>query len=131
MANAIYPLFKQAMLTSDTNSDIEAGTLKVAMVTSSYTYSAAHQFYTSISAAVIGTPQTLGSKTITNGTFDAADASFASITGTPTALVFYIDTGVAGTSRLVAYLDTNVGLPVTSAGGAVNFTWNASGIFTL
>jgi uncharacterized protein YigE (DUF2233 family) len=46
--------------------------------------------------------------------------------------VIYIDTGTAGTSPLVAYIDTGVtGLPVTPNGGNINVTWNASGIFAL
>ena len=46
--------------------------------------------------------------------------------------VIYIDTGVAGTSRLVAYIDTGVtNLPVTPNGGDITITWNASGIFAI
>ena len=46
--------------------------------------------------------------------------------------MIYIDTGVAGTSRLIAYIDTGVtGLPVTPNGGDINITWDAAGIFTL
>lgn len=38
----------------------------------------------------------------------------------------YIDTGVAGTLRLIAYIDTGVtGLPVTPNGGDINITWDA------
>jgi hypothetical protein len=48
------------------------------------------------------------------------------------ALLIYIDTGSAATSRLVAYIDTGVtGLPVTPNGGDIVITWNASGIFQL
>lgn len=134
MANAIYPKYKEAILQSAANSDMSAGTVKVALVdTGVYTYNAADQFYTSISAAVIGTPQTLGTKTFTSGVFDAADSTFTAVSGNSVeALVIYIDTGVAGTSRLIAYEDTGVtGLPVTPNGGSINITWNASGIFAL
>jgi hypothetical protein len=113
---------------------MSAGTVKVALVdTGTYTYNAANEFYTSVSSAVVGTPQTLGSKTFVNGLFDAADATFTAVTGSSVeALVIYIDTGVAGTSRLIAYFDTGVtGLPVTPNGGDISITWNASGIFAL
>jgi hypothetical protein len=83
---------------------------------------------------VVGTAGTIGAtKTYTNGVFDGADVAFTAVTGnTAEALVLYIDTGVAGTSRLVAYLDTGVtGLPVTPNGGDINLSWNASGIFAL
>jgi hypothetical protein len=134
MANAIYPKYKEVILQSAANSDMSAGTVKVALVdTGVYTYNAADQFYSSISSAVVGTPQTLGTKVFTNGVFDAADSTFTSVSGsTVEALVIYIDTGVAGTSRLIAYLDTSItGLPVTPNGGNILVTWNASGIFAL
>lgn len=134
MANALYPLWKEQLLQFTTNNNLSAGTVKVALIdTGTYTYSAAHQFYSSASAAAIGTPQTIGSKTFTNGVFDGADVTFTAVTGNSVeALVIYIDTGVAGTSPLVAYIDTSVtGLPVTPNGGNIAITWNASGIFAL
>lgn len=133
MPNAIYPLYKQALLTGAANTNMSSGTVRVALVdTGTYTYSAAHEFLTSLTGRV-GTDQTLGSKTFTNGTFDAADATWPSVTGpTAEAVVIYIDTGTAGTSRLVAFLDTGItGLPVTPNGGNITATWDAAGIFTL
>lgn len=133
MANAIYPLYKQSLLDGDSNIDLNDGTVKVALVdTGTYTYSASHQFLSDLSG-VVGTAQTIGSTTVTNGLFDGADVTFTSVSGSSVeALVIYIDTGVAGTSRLVAYIDTSVtGLPVTPNGGDISITWNASGIFQL
>jgi hypothetical protein len=132
MANAIYPKWKEAVMQASANSSL-GGTVKVALVdTGTYTYSAAHEFLSSLSG-VVGTAQTLGSKTYTNGVLDAADVTYTAVTGaTVEALVFYIDTGVAGTSRLVAYIDTGqTGLPVTPNGGDITVAWNASGIFGL
>lgn len=134
MANALYPKWKEQLLQFTANNNLSAGTVKVALVdTGVYTYNAADQFYTSVSAAVVGTPQTIGSKTFANGVFDGADVTFPSVTGaTVEALVLYIDTGSAATSPLVAYIDTSVtGLPVTPNGGNISVTWNASGIFAL
>lgn len=133
MANAIYPKYKEAILQSAANSSLSAGTVKVALVdTGAYTYSSAHEFVSSLSG-VIGTAQTLANKTLTNGVLDADDVTFTSVSGASIeAMVIYIDTGVAGTSRLVAYIDANVsGLPVTPNGGNITVTWNASGIFAL
>lgn len=132
MANAVYPKWKEAVMQASANSSL-GGTVKVALVdTGTYTYSSAHEFLTSLSG-VVGTAQTLGSKTFTNGTFDAADVTFTAVSGaTVEAIVIYIDTGTAGTSRLVAYLDTGyTGLPVTPNGGDIGITWAAGGIFTL
>lgn len=133
MANAIYPLYKQALLDGDTNIDIHDGTVKAALVdTGTYTYSAAHQFLSNLTG-VVGTAQALTTKTVTNGTFDADNVTYTAVTGNSVeAIVLYIDTGSSATSRLVAYLDTGfTGLPVTPNGGDITVTWNASGIFAL
>ena len=134
MANALYPLWKEQLLQFTTNNNLSAGTVKVALIdTGTYTYNSTNQFWSSASAASVGTPQTIGSKTFTNGVFDGADVTFTAVTGsTAEALILYIDTGTAGTSPLVAYIDTSVtGLPVTPNGGDITITWNASGIFAL
>lgn len=110
-----------------------AGTVKVALIdTGSYTYSASHEFASSMSG-VVGTPETLGSKTFADGVFDAADVTFSAVTGNSAeALVIYIDTGNASTSRLVAYLDTGwTNLPVTPNGGDITLQFDAAGIFAL
>lgn len=132
MANAIYPKWKEAVIQASANSSL-GGTVKVALVdTGTYTYSASHEFLTSLTGRV-GTDQTLGTKTFVNGTFDAANSTWTAVSGaTVEALVIYIDTGTAGTSRLVAYLDTGyTGLPVTPNGGDITVTWDAAGIFTI
>lgn len=132
MANALYPKWKEAISQNTANSAL-TGTVKVALVdTATYIYSATHEFLSSLSG-VVGTAQTIGTKTYTNGVFDGADVTFTAVSGaTVEALVIYIDTGVAGTSRLVAYIDNGVtNLPVTPNGGDIAITWNASGIFAL
>src|SRR3972149_212002 len=120
MANLISPLFKQALWEQPSGSSLVSGTVKVVGVDlADYTYSSAHDFYDDVpGASRIGTPQTIGSKTFTNGVFDGADVTFPSVTGDQfEALVIYIDTGVESTSRLVAYLDTVGGFPRTPGGG--------------
>ena len=133
MANALYPKWKEQLLQFTANNNLSAGTVKVALVTAGYTYASTDQFYSAVSASTVGTPQTIGSKTYTNGTFSGGNVTFTAVTGSQvTKLVIYVDTGTAGTSPLVAYIDTSVtGLPVTPNGGDITITWNASGIFTL
>jgi len=129
MANAVYPKYMEAVIQASANSSL-AGTLKAALVdTGTYTYSAAHEFYSSVSG-VVGTPGTIGTKTYTNGLLDGADVTFTAVSGaTAEAIILYIDTGTAGTSRLVAYIDTGAtGLPVTPNGGDITIQWNVSGI---
>lgn len=122
MANAIYPKWKEAVIQGSANSSL-AGDVKAILVdTADYTYSAAHDFLDDVpGAAIVATSANLGTKTYTNGTFDTADFTFTAVTGDVSeALIIYIDTGSAATSRLVCYRDTNVtGLPVTPNGGDI------------
>lgn len=135
MANAIYPKFKEALADDLANIDLNDSTVKVALIDlADYTYSAAHVFLTDVpGAAIVGTPQTIANTTVTNGLFDGDDVVFPAVTGDPCeALILFIDTGTAATSRLVAFMDVGVtGLPVTPNGGNINVTWNGSGIFQL
>lgn len=137
MANTLYPLWKQELIKGTANTAL-TGTIKVVLVdTNTYTYSAAHQFYSSITGvptSIAAAPPTLASKVYTNGIFDAADVTFSSVTLGPNceALVIYCDTGSAATSPLIAYLDTGIsGMPVTPNGGDITVVWNNSGIFAL
>lgn len=130
MANAVYPIYKQALLDDLANIDLNDGTVKAALVdTGTYTYSAAHDFLDDLSG-VVGTAQTIANTTVTNGLFDGDNVTYTAVSGnTVEAIVIYIDTGTASTSRLVAYIDTGVtGLPVTPNGGDITISWNASGI---
>lgn len=98
-----------------------------------YTYSASHEFYSDISAGVVGTPVELASKTYTTGTFDAADLTFTAVTGSSVeAIIFYVKNAGANTTwRLVCYRDTGItGLPVTPNGGDISLGI-PSGVFTL
>lgn len=139
MANALYPKWKEALLQATANSALTgSGTTGVyaALVdTGTYTYSAAHEFYSSLSG-IGGTDMEIGAtKSYTNGVFDGADVTWASVAGTVSyeAIVLYVKNAGANTTwRLVAYIDSSVtGLPVTSNGGNITASWNASGVFSL
>jgi hypothetical protein len=79
-----------------------------------------------IVAAVIATSGNLASKTVTNGVADAADTTVATVSGNPfESIDIYKDSGVAGTSRLIAYIDTATGLPCTPNGGDITVQWDA------
>ena len=137
MANAIYPKYKEALLNNSANSAITgSGTtgLYVALVdTGTYTYSASHEFYSSLSG-VVGTDQEITTPTLTNGVVDGGDVTFSAVSGNSVeALVIYRKNAGANTTwRLVAYIDTGqTGLPVTPNGGSITITWSGSGIFSL
>ena len=140
MANAIYPLYKQELLKHTTDTDLDgaegatSGVFCALVDTGTYTYSAAHQFYSSVSAAAVGTAQEILTKTQASGTFDGTNLTFTAVSGaTVEALVIFRKNAGANTTwPLIAYLDTGItGLPVTPNGGDITITWHASGIFTI
>ena len=123
MASEVYPKYMEAVIQGSANSSL-AGTVKAAMVDSAdVTYNAAHDFFDDISAGVVGTPVTVTNKTYTNGLFDFDNiVDYDLNEGDSTeAMVVYIDTGVAGTSRLVAWIE---GFTATPSGASTcNITW--------
>lgn len=140
MANAIYPIYKQALLTAGANVDMENGDVRVILVNVTgagtlYTYSAAHDFLDDVAAGSrVATSAALTGNTVANGLFDADNVTFSAVSGdTVEAIIIYIhDGGADSARRLVAYIDTGVtGLPVTPNGGDIQIQWNASGIFQL
>jgi hypothetical protein len=137
MANAVYPKYKEAILGGAANSALTgSGTtgLFAALVdTGTYTYSSAHEFYSSLSG-VVGTDQEVTTPTLTNGLLDGGNVTYTAVSGNSVeAIVLYRKNAGANTTwRLVAYIDTGqTGLPVTPNGGDITITWNASGIFQL
>lgn len=134
MANALYGKGKEKLLSAAIN--LSSDTIKVALVSSAYSQNlTTDEFYSTISAHVLGTPQTLGTKSITLGVFDAADVTFAAVTSGSTAkgLVIYKDTGLAASSPLLAFIDTITGFPLATNGGDITVTWDngALKIFSL
>ena len=87
-----------------------------------------HVFLSDISTGVVATSPALTSPTGTAGVADAADITFTAVSGASCeSLVLYKDTGVAATSRLIAFIDTATGLPVTPNGSNITVQWdNAS-----
>lgn len=138
MANAVYPLYKQSLLAGDSNADLDNNTATDGpfcslIDTGTYTYSASHQFFSSVSG-VVGTDQRITTPTVVTGTLDGDDLTYTSVTGASVEalLIYRKNSGANTTWRLVLYEDTGVtGLPVTPNGGNIVVTWNASGIFTI
>ena len=133
MSNALYSKAKEAFLNGSIN--MVANTITIALVdTGVYTYSASHQFRNEVSNSAVISSTTLANKTITNGVFDADDATFSSVTGANCeALLIFQDTGIQTTSRLIAYIDSATGLPILPNGGdiSVAFSSGSSKIFAL
>lgn len=126
MANALYTVGKQQILSGSIS--FPSDTIKAALVTSAYAQDlVGDEFYNEISAVVVGTPQTLASKTVTGGVFDAADISFPAVPAGSTvkAVVLYKDTGLASSSPLIAFIDTITGFPLATNGGDITIVWDA------
>ena|SRR3990167_959152 len=118
MASLVYNPFKYRQLgdTSITPINLKTDTIKIALLTSTYTPSDEHDFYDDITNEVSGTGYTAGGATLTvttsqdntdnEGVFDAVDVSWT-ITGSFTAryAVIYKSTGSAATSPLICLID--------------------------
>lgn len=125
MASTLYDKGREGFLGAEI--DWDADVIKCCLLDlTSYTLDAATHTYLSdvASGARVGTPQTLASKTKTAGVADAADVSFPSVPlgNACAAFLIWQDTGVAGTSRLIAYID---GFSVTPNGGNINVTFDS------
>lgn len=127
MSNALYGKGRQAFASADI--DWLVDNIKCVLVDAAdYTVSIdVDEFLSDIpSGAREETSGNLASKTATLGVCDADDVTFTGTTGdTCEALVIYQDTGVAATSRLIAYIDTASGLPA-SLGGDITVRWAAA-----
>ena len=133
MANQLYPKAKEDFLSG--NIDMTSDTIKIVLVdTGDYTFSSAHEDLADVPSAGRVSTATLSGKSVTSGVFDATDAVFSNVTGDESeALIIYKDSGVEATSRLIAYIDTATGLPITPSGGdiTVAFSDGANKIFAL
>jgi hypothetical protein len=126
MANALYGKGKEKLFTAAIN--LSSDTIKAALVSSAYTANfSTDEFWSSVVAHLLNTPQTLASKSITLGVFDAADTLFSAVTAgaTAKAVVLYKDTGLDSTSPLIAYIDTITGFPLATNGGNIEIEWDA------
>jgi ApbE superfamily uncharacterized protein (UPF0280 family) len=133
MANALYDKGRQGFLEGAVDWDTDD--IRCLLVdTGTYTVDLANHDNLDDVTGVVATSGSLTGKTVTNGVADADDVTFTAVTGaTVEALVIYKHTGTAATSRLIAYLDTGTGLPVTPNGGNITVQWDngANRIFKL
>lgn len=126
MSNVVYPKALEGFASAAI--DLTSVTVKFVAVSSSYTYSASHQYLSDLGATTVSTTAALTSKTVTSGSFGAADSSIPNPTGAFTQLVSYVDTGVAGTSRLLSHHDVTSTSP---NGNAIALTFPAGVVFNL
>lgn len=136
MANAVYNRFKREI--ANGGIDLDTDTIKVALVTSSYTPNVdTHVSFADITNEVVGTGYTAGGQALANktvtqdntndrGVFDADDTTWSTSTITARAAVLYKDTGTPSTSYLICYKDFST--DKTSTAGPFTIQWDATGI---
>lgn len=134
MTNALYDPGREGHL--DGTIIESSGDIRVMLVKSTYTFSAAHKFLADLGVVDNGRSAALASKTVTNGVFDAADTTLTATAAVACAsLVLFQHTGSDATARTIAYIDAPAsGLPFTpSSGQTVNIAWDngANKIFKL
>ena len=126
MANALFNPGREGHL--DGTIIESSGDIRVMLVKSAYTFSAAHKFLSDITAGNDnGRSAALASKTVTDGIFDAADTTLTATAAVAcNALIIFQHTGVDATARVIAYIDTPTsGLPFTPAASqVVNITFD-------
>jgi len=135
MANAGFTAYRNLVWTA--GPDINAGTIKAMFVdhADDTPVVATDDFINDIASAArvpaLASCPTLGTKTFTNGVFDAADTVFSALTGDQSeSMILLRDTGTESTSNLLLYSDTASGLPITPNGANVTVVWSSSGIAT-
>ena len=137
MASKLYGQFLLKALNKEV--DFDTDTIKVALLTSSYTPNQdTHDYFNDVSAnEVSGTGYTAGGNTLASKTatydsgtnvivLDAADVTWASSTITARYAVVYDSTGTASTSALIGYVD--FGSDQSSTNGNFTITWDSTGI---
>jgi hypothetical protein len=128
MANAVYPKAKESFISQNPALDLDTDTIKAALVkitgTGAVSYSASDQYWSAISSGLVGTAQTLGTKTVTSGKFSSAAATFTAVSssGNTLGVVLYKDTGTGSTSPLIAWYDSGTNVPATPNGGDITVT---------
>lgn len=123
MSNAFYGKARQAFAAAGI--DWANDTIKAMLVdTADYTVSInVDEFLADIPSGAREETVALANKTNVLGVLDADDAVFSGTSGDNCeAIVIYKDTGDAATSRLLMYIDTASGLPVT-LGATVTVQW--------
>lgn len=135
MANSLYDKGREGFL--DGSIDWDTDNIKATLVDNAdYIVNlATHDFYDDVTVVGrVATSGNLASKTVTAGVADAADITWTAVSGDVSeSIVIWKDSGVEATSRLIAYIDTATGLPVTPNGGNISCAWDngANKIFKL
>lgn len=132
MANALFDPGREGFLAGEI--DWNTATIKVALLRG-YTFSASHKFVSDITGAggSLVASATLTTPTVTSGVADGDDLTYSTVASGAAipALLVYQSSAVTGgadvaatAQRVIAYIDSGTGLPVTPNGGDIGITWD-------
>ena len=125
MVNDIYNSARESFLKGEINwltNDIKAVLVNADLYTPDL---GSHKFLTDIPViSRVATSGNLTGKTADFGIADARDITLTSVFGADADyIVVYQDTGNQSTSRLITYIDSASGLPITPNGGDITVQW--------
>lgn len=140
MSNALFDPGREGFLAGEI--DWDTAVIKAALVRG-YTFDATDKFVSDLSGAtLVATSAALSSKSVTNGVADAADITWSAVAAGAaiTSIVIFQASAVGGgadvastAQRLIGFIDTATGLPVTPNGGDISIAFDsgANKIFKL
>ena len=124
--SALYNAYKQDLLDRATAIDIDTDTIHCSLLPA-YTFDGTDVFMSDlgVTPVVEQSDAALGSKTVTDGTFDAGDLTYTAVSGAEvTDLAIYKELGALTVDRLIAHIDGFTS--VTPNGGDITVTWGAN-----
>ena len=127
MANTLFNVARRQFLEAQINWDQD--TMRCALIkTANYTFAATDVSLADVPAnARLTAGQLMTTSVTTDGAADAQDVTFAAVpSGNQVgAILIYKDVdGSDANARLIAWLDTATGLPITTNGGDIIVTWD-------
>ena len=134
---AVYTPFQENQIVGP-QIDFDTDTIKVMLVTSSYVFSDAHEFRSSITNETSGDNYVAGGAVITGINISTVgnttnvfgvDSLWAADVGSPfsfSAAVIYKDTGLAATDQLISYHD--FGTTLSNTGQSVILSWSTNAL---
>ncbi len=133
MASSLFDPGREGFL--DGTIDWDTAVIKTALIRG-YTFNATHKWVSDVTGSggtLVATSAALSSKTVAAGVADAADVVFTAVAAGAAipAIVVFQSSAVTGgadvaatAQRLIAYIDTATGLPVTPNGQNINVAFD-------
>jgi hypothetical protein len=133
LANSLYDHGRDLFANAGIN--WTSDTIRAILCTAAYTPNLATDQFLSVipGGAIVSSGVLLASRSTNAGKCSANPVVFNGVTAgdVVTQMIIYKDTGVAGTSPLIGYVNVAVGLPAVSLGNAITCTFFGNEVFEL